>query len=545
MLRTLTILALLAGLVSAQSSNRNKKASAQLLADAIYLQTHPPPGKTEEDALDLAYLKMAEAIEKDRYNWRAFFHRGFNRCLKASMNRGTLIQTLHEMRAQGSSPAEQARIEGFGLQFIERTLEEIRQNFGAMVHAMKQTREGDRDMVDFSRAATKFATGEYLRARGDTAGAIDELKQLVQRRWHVELCADLIARSYMQLGAAAFGAERYTLAQEFWDKGLKWARSKSIRRTLLTNKAGAYEMDNEFGLAERLLRQQIKAEPERPVHWKNMGLVLGYQNHLRTALYAYDRARELCTTDGGPNAMALLHGNAWLKAAMIHGKLLESNGDLRQAWRLFLQYRAMFGDDYNFSFNFGEFCYHMGEYDLAWTFLSRAAEIHPFCPTPYLLLVPVAQRMTSGTPEERKERRTQAKARLKKVREAYNSRVESQQLKRICGGLRDLGDGGLRSEGAPRLDPDPLKGLSPDAPPAWLLAMAAKREPFTVFNPSVEEFLSESASETEVAAEELAEHAADVSWVEAYIVPGGTLWVLGAALLLIIGLGLWLRRRSA
>ena len=524
---------------------RGKQAeSNRILAEALRIQAQPPPGMSEEEALDQAFLKMGEALQVWPKNWRAFFHRGVNRCLKAAMNRATLVGTLREMRAAGQSNAEQRRIEGLGLEFIRLVLQDVYRNFHSMLSVMRATGEVDNDIVDFTRAATKYATGEYLEAQGATPGAIDELRKLVQRGWNVELCGNLIGRSYMQLGAAAFGQEKYALAHEYWDNGLKWARSPQLRRTLLTNKAGAFEMDNQFGLAERLLRKQIETESDRPVHWKNLGLVLGYQNHLRTALYAYKRARDLCHNEAGRSPIALLHGNSWLKAAMIHGKLLEADGDLREAWRLFLEYRGMFGDDYNFCFNFGEFCYHMGQYDLAWTFLSRAAEIHPFCPTPYLLLVPVAQRMTGGTPEERKKRRTDAKAALKKVREAYNTRDESAQIRRICGGLRDLGDGGLRTLNATLIDPDPLEGGQPGDPPGWLLKIAEKREAFTPYNPSVEEFLAESASGAEDAAGIAAEEATDEASVEAYIVPGGMLAVIGVALLgLVAAIVVWLVRR--
>jgi len=536
--------------VAVAQENRPKRGkqaeSNRILAAALQAQAHPPPGMTEEDALDTAFLDIAKALQVWPRNWRAFFHRGVNRCLKAAMNRATLVQTLREMRAAGHSNAEQRRIEGLGLEFIREVLQEVYRNFHAMLSAMRATGEVDNDIVDFTRAATKYATGEFLKAQGDAPGAIDELKRLVQRGWNVELCANLIGRSYMQLGASAFGQEKYDLAHEYWDNGLKWARSPQLRRTLLTNKAGAFEMDNQFGLAERLLRKQIETEGDRPVHWKNLGLVLGYQNHLRTALFAYKRARDLCHNAAGRSTVALLHGNSWLKAAMIHGKLLESDGDLREAWRLFLEYRGMFGDDYNFCFNFGEFCYHMGRYDLAWTFLSRAAEIHPFCPTPHLLLVPVAQRMTAGTPEERKKRRTEAKATLKKVREAYNTRYESAQIRRICGGLRDLGDGGLRTMNATLIDPDPLQGVRPNDPPGWLLKIAEKRDAFTPYSPSVEEFLAESASGAEDAAEEEANVAADTTHVEAYIVPmpGWVLASIGIALLgLVAALVIWLVRR--
>ena len=301
---TVLTLLILSSLALAQPNKAKQARSNRILADAMRIQAQPPPGMSDEEALDRAFLQMAKSLEEWPKNWRAFFQRGVNRCLKAAMNRATLVRTLQEMRAAGQSNAEQRRIEGLGLEFIREVLREVYRNFHAMVSAMRATGEVDREIVDFTRAATKYATGEYLKAQGDTPGAIDELRELVQRGWNVELCANLIGRSYMQLGAAAFGEEKYELAHQYWDKGLQWARSPGLRRTLLTNKAGAFEMDNQFGLAERLLRKQIEAEPERPVHWKNLGLVLGYQNHLRTALFVYKRARDLCHTDRGRSPIA-------------------------------------------------------------------------------------------------------------------------------------------------------------------------------------------------------------------------------------------------
>ena len=130
------------------------------------------------------------------------------------------------------------------------------------------------------------------------------------------------------------------------------------------------------------------------------------------------------------------------------------------------------------------------------------------------------------------------------MREAYNTRDESAQIRRICGGLRDLGDGGLRTLNATLIDPDPLEGGQPGDPPGWLLKIAEKREAFTPYNPSVEEFLAESASGAEDAAGIAAEEATDEASVEAYIVPGGMLAVIGVALLgLVAAIVVWLVRR--
>ncbi|MHC4953982.1 MAG: tetratricopeptide repeat protein, partial [Planctomycetota bacterium] len=516
----------------------------RLLAAALRIQSNPAPGQTEEEALDAAYLKLQEAIQADPGNYQALFYAGFNRCLKISIVRAILDQRLHDMRAGGASEDEQRRIFDFGQQFIRAALDEVYRNFRGMAAAMKKQREWDAEMVTFSRAATKFATREYLKAKGDTPGAIAELNSLIQKRWNPRLCGDLIARCYLQLGAAAFNQTKFSEAQGYWDNGLNWALSPNIRRTLMTNKAGAYEMDNQFGLAEKTLRELIRAESDMPAHWKNLGLVLGYQNHLHAALFAYRRARETSREFGGRYPVALLHGNAWLKSAMIHGKLLESEGDILLSWRLFLEYRAMFGDDYNFCFNFGELCYQLGQYELAWTYLSRAAEIYPFCPNPFQLMVPVAQRMTTGTPEERKLRREKATEDLQRVREAYIPREETPQLKRTCGGLQDRGDSAVSSGRAPLIDPDPLREYSADKPPAWILAIAEQRDPFAPLAVSDEEFLKDPAEKTEAAAKTRPEE--EASWVEAYVILGGVVWLIfggGVVVIAIVALLLVRRRR--
>jgi len=545
MMRTALILLFAATGIFAQG--KGGAAGQRLLDEALAIQSRPAPGESEEAALDRAFLKMGEALQADPNLSDAYFYRGFNRCLKNGIVRAILGERLNDMRAQGYSAAEQQNTRAHGEQFIKAVLHDAYENFARMALIMKKQGTWDEDVLTFTRGATKFASAEYLRAKGDTPGAIDEFRSLMKRNWNPPLCADLIARSYLQLGAIAFADEDFSGAQEFWDKGLRWAAAPHIRRTLLTNKAGAYEMDNQFGLAEELLRKQIKSEPDRPTHWKNLGLVLGYQSHLRSALYAYGQSRRQCRVLGTRFPVALLHGNSWLKAAMIHGKLLEADGDLRIAWRLFLEYRGMFGDDYNFCINFGEFCHQMGQYELAWTFLVRAREIHPFCPNPYQLLLPVAQRMATGTPEERKARREKAKAELQRIRELFKSRDESQALTRLCGGLRDLGDGRSQAIRAALIQPDPLRGETAGNPPLWIVDAAARREPYVPYEPSIEEFLAESAQAAEAAAE--AQEPAAPPETDAEAEPGiaWRKWAVGGVVaLVLLGLcGLLLRRKPA
>ena len=107
-------------------------------------------------------------------------------------------------------------------------------------------------------------------------------------------------------------------------------------------------------------------------------------------------------------SLAKWHGNAWLRAASIHGKLLTDDGDIALAWRLFAEYRTLHGDDYNFSLAFGDFCAELKQYDLAWKFLQRARFLKPQCPATYLKLEQIAAR-TSGTREEVRARMERAK----------------------------------------------------------------------------------------------------------------------------------------
>jgi hypothetical protein len=220
------------------------------------------------------------------------------------------------------------------------------------------------------------------------------------------------------------------------------------------------------------------------VHWKNLGLVLGYQNRLREALYAYGRARETCGPMGSPFFPGLLHGNAWLKAAIIHGKLLENNGDLRIAWRLFLEYRGMLGDDYSFCLNFADFAFQLDQHELAWRYADRARELQPACPNPHQLLLQIAPRMP-GEPAEIKARLTRTRTELERARKEYRTGDAAWRLARLCSGLRDGADSGNYRQAEALLDPDPLAGYGPDRPPDWLLAAAERRRPFEPFDPSV------------------------------------------------------------
>jgi len=268
-----------------------RRESEVLLLQALRLQSDPPPGMSREEALDRAFMDMANALAADRTNWNVLLQRGLNRCLKADLNRDMLVDRLEEMRTEGRSPGDVELVQARGSDFIEKVVVAAYVEFSLMLRVMNQTRTKDKDTIEYANAMMKFAKGEYLKAQQDKPGAIDDLKALIKRGWRVEHCAELLARIYMRLGADAFRADDFTLAQEYWDKGLRWAVSDALKRDLLTNKAGAHATRNEYTLAEKVLRDLLRREPEQPGHWKNLGLVLGYQNLLDPALFADCRAR--------------------------------------------------------------------------------------------------------------------------------------------------------------------------------------------------------------------------------------------------------------
>jgi hypothetical protein len=210
---------------------------------------------------------------------------------------------------------------------------------------------------------------------------------------------------------------------------------------------------------------------------------VGFQNRLKEALYYYGQARDICLRTRTVEFLGKWHGNAWLRAAVIHGKLLETDGDLATAWRLFLEYRRMCGDDYNFSVAFADFAASLGRYDLAWRYYEHACALEPECTTPYFGLVAVAPRL-GGTREEVDARIEKATAELEKVRARVELRGETAARKRHCGGLDDLGDRGpARPPVVVLLEPDPLAGTAADAPPDWVLKAAELRDPFTPWTP--------------------------------------------------------------
>jgi tetratricopeptide (TPR) repeat protein len=521
-----SVLLLLTSPVAAEESYE----SLLLEADRLYRAARP--GNPIPLRLDDEYAKLAEAAVLAPDRWEAFFHRGLNRCRAVFFMRGIVKNRLARLRAEGAPKNLIAQVQAGHRQFSVERMQEAQHNFGVMERLMREQGVRSRDVILFTNASIKFARREFLEAQGGRTGAVEDFKTLIGRKYLPARCGDHIALCYMDLGAEAYRDGKYERAQQFWSEGLRWTKQPNLRRMIYTNKAGAYGMDNEFGRAEELLRQQIREEPRRPVHRKNLGLVLGFQNRLRESLYHYRRARELCVQSRSGLPLMLLNGNAWMRAAVIHGKLLIDDGDLRLAWRLFLEYRAAFGDDYNFCLWFGDFASAVGQYALAWRFLEAARDLQPHCTASYHKLLEIAPR-TEGTAEEVKARIQAAKAAAEDARKRHEGSKESPEVQRVCGGLGDIGDLGTQPSRAPLLDPDPLKGTDIANPPAWLLAAAEAREPFEPWVPSA----SAEDEERRPATEEQAAPAEGGSWT----------WAvgLGIAVLLVLGMGVALFRRRA
>jgi len=472
-------LLLLAGAAGAQDNDRQYE---RLVAEAYAVYWDRSEEMTEAIRIDRAYELFGQAALLDQSRWEAFFGRGLNRCKAILFARGRTAEALASARAQGATARQLAAIHRETSLWIQARLDEAWQEFRKAEIRMRKRGDPQPNRIRFASAAMKFANREYLKAKGGASGAIDDFKALIERDFLPEQCKEHIALSYFDLAYMTFVDEEFPKAQEYWDEALKWTSKPRLRQVIYTNKAGAFEFDNEYARAEKILREQIREEPYRPVHHKNLGLVLGYQNRLKEALVHYEKARELCARIRAPYRFGMLHGNAWLRAAVIHGKLLEQEGDLRLSWRLFWEYRDLLGDDYNFCFAFGDFCASLGEYELARVFLERARAMQPHCPAPYQLLVQIAPR-TAGTREDVKERIAETRAAYEAARKKYNERKESTVVQRLCAGLRDRGDAAATARAAPRIDPDPLAEFGPEDPPGWVVEAAAKRRPFEPYRP--------------------------------------------------------------
>jgi tetratricopeptide (TPR) repeat protein len=329
-----------------------------------------------------------------------------------------------------------------------------------------------------------------MRTPDGKRGAIEDFKELVRRNFQPERCMSHIALCYLDAGHEAYLKDQADEAQRLWDEGLRWARNRSWRRLFWTNKAAVYGLEHQYQLAEEALRRLIAEDPQEPSHEKNLGLTLGFQNRLKEALVHYDRARELCRTSEGAG-LARANGNAWLRPAVIHGTLLEHEGDVRLAWRLFLEYRELFGDDYNFCLWFGDFAGAHGAYDVAWRFLERARDLRPNCMPAFQKLAQIAPR-TKGTREELEVRTKAAAQAFADAQARAGETPENPAVAKICGGVADLSDIGLEPDAQERLAPDPLDGFLPDRPPPWVEAASRGRDPFVPFVPTAPEAPSQT-----------------------------------------------------
>ncbi|MGH7162981.1 MAG: hypothetical protein ACREID_05815, partial [Planctomycetota bacterium] len=440
----------------------------ELLRKAAVEAVSPQAGEPDGANLDRADDLLAEAIRVDPNRWQAHFHRGIVKCQKAVAIHRMLQDALDSQRASGVPEHLLDSQRKVGDDVIRVNVEEAYREFLVMERVFHSLGSPDPDRVIFGGACLKYARREYEKTRSGERGAIQDFEALVQRRFEPDLCRRLIALAYLDRGAEAFARTDYAAAQRYWDEGLKWAPSERLRELLRTNKAGAYELDNAFGSAEEVLRTQIELTPYSVANWKNLGLVLGFQGRLREALVAYGKARELCRVSRAPVFPGALHGNAWLRAASIHGKLLEEDGDVLEAWRLFLDYRRMLGDDYNFALAFGDFAFQLGEFEVAKRFVEHAKTLQPFCPQPYLLLVSVAARRSGGSAEERRARIDEATHERSEAQARFIARDESPALRRICSGLRDFADANSVPRATPLIEPDALAGFDAEHPPPWV-----------------------------------------------------------------------------
>jgi tetratricopeptide (TPR) repeat protein len=498
----------------------------KLLREATRLENEMRAGDMADAAVDRAYRKLAEAAQAAPDRWEAFALRGANRCRKAMLCRRILEERISEMRARGRSPEFVESKTRAGVDYIDGVIRTAVHDFTVMERNMRAGGQFESDRVRFAVAAVKYAQGLYLEGPAGEPGAIDAFKELIRRRWQVRHCSEFLARCYLRLGFVTHLGGDTAAAQAYWDEALRWAQEGATRRTILSNKAAAFELEADYGATEKILREQVDREPNEPVHWKNLGLMLGYQNRLREAAYAYRRARQACRATASPFFLGLLHGNAWLKGAMIHGKLLEEDGDLRIAWRLFLEYREMLGDDYAFSLNFGDFAFQHGQFELAWTCVTRARDLQPACPNPYQLLLQIAPRLP-GDSAAVAARVVKAKDDLERARKNLQAGSAAWRLGRLCAGLRDGADSGGLRHGKELLDPDPLAGLGLGRPPDWLVEAAAQRRPFEPYDPAGAE-----ERPGRVVAPEPAADPRGVAW-----------WVLVAPLLVVLALlGLLFRR---
>jgi len=449
----------------------------EILRDATRILQEDAPADARGDLHDRAIARAYDAARLDPNAYEAFLVAAVARLQFVFDAPDRAQEVLLRLRAQGRPTEELQEIAAEASAQLQDLIEASHRDFALMEQALLRSGRQERDLLLFAGALMKFAGREYEKTKHGQPGAVADLKTLVQRRYRVELCANFLARCYLLMGVAEYQAEEYDKAQERWSEALRWAQDPRLRRLVRNNQAGAYQADNAYDNAETVLRKLVAEEPDRPEHWKSLGLILGFQGRLKEALLAYGEAREACARRAGVEFLAVLHGNAWLRAAVIHANLLPEDGDPLEAWRLLLEYRAVFGYDYAFSLALGEIALEHEQFELAARAFEHARTLLPFCPQAYQRLVELAPRLP-GTPEERRARVEKAREAFEANRARFNAREEAVDLVRVCGGTRDIGDGRLYPGLVPPPDPDPLAGLGADRPPEWLVAVARSRKPF-------------------------------------------------------------------
>ena len=242
------------------------KGVVERLLEAQKMEADVRPGEARDLALQRAFRAYGEIATQFPERWEPFLVRGANRCLLAQSVTAQLEGRLNGMRARGAD-AERIRVmREHGQRFIDDCLSHAYGEFRRAENKMRKLGEMDRERLVFANASMKFAKGEYLETEDGQRGAIGDLEALIKTGFQRATCKRMIAESYNDLGSRAYNDEDYIEAQRHWDKALQYAESPQLRRIIITNKVGAHEMDNEFDLAEKLLRDLCRREPFVPDH---------------------------------------------------------------------------------------------------------------------------------------------------------------------------------------------------------------------------------------------------------------------------------------
>jgi len=465
-------------------------AAAQDRYDSIVLESHriahtPVKGESLELRLRRAVNHLAKAVKLDEDRWPAWYWRGMYRTDTAGAIRAMLHDHLDTQRTLGGTDALLAERSAAAQQFIDREIQLAGIDFANMGRALRKKGSHGREELLLANAMMKFNARALEKTPDGKPGAIADLKKLVQLRIQLPEVLATLTRAYMLLAEDKFAVDEYEKAEALWNEALKYAPTADLQHHILGNLVGMYEVDNRYVKSEEMLHKQLRLDPSRAETWKNLGLVLGLQSRLREALVCYKRVAELSRERLGNHGLALVHGNAWLRAATIHGTLLEGDGDLLLAWRLFLEYRSLHGDDYNFALAFGGLCFDFEQYELAGVYYEHAKKLRPFCIAAYQRLREVAARLP-GTAEERRKRSEAAKVAFDAANDRYVVRDIPQRMQRICGGMSETFRSRPRDSEAAILSPDPLAGFDPNTPPPWILELAAARDPFRPYDPEID-----------------------------------------------------------